>query len=403
MRPQDAFALRPLPAFDNSAMDGYALQADSCRAGVKFRVVGEQPAGADRGLAIGAGEAIRIFTGAPLPAGANAVIMQEDVTREGETIVLQGSAEPGEFIRRQGSDLAAGQKILSRGERIAAQTVALLASQGIAEFEVGGAPRIAIVSTGDELAQLGETPRPGQIFESNSIMLRALALAAGAEVTRIEHCADHLETMTEVFRHGLQGDAFIISGGVSVGDHDFVKPALRALGAEIDLWRVALKPGKPFLFGRAGRCCIFGLPGNPVSAFVTFLKFVRPALLKMEGAAEEFLGLRKVTARLARRGDEFRRSAALSAGAAARGSVRSKRTAGVARAFRPESRECSPSRGGRRQIHCRPKRDSGIVGLVGSSLGDAPAPKISPARPARSRWRFRYFGGSLNRDGSDRI
>ena len=157
---QDAFALRPLPAFDNSAMDGYALQADSCRPGVKLRVVGEQPAGADRGLAIGAGEAIRIFTGAPLPAGANAVIMQEDVTREGEMIVVQGSAEPGEFIRRQGSDLATGQKILSRGERIAVQTMALLASQGIAEFEVGGAPRIAIVSTGDELAQLGETPHP---------------------------------------------------------------------------------------------------------------------------------------------------------------------------------------------------------------------------------------------------
>jgi molybdopterin molybdotransferase len=296
---QDAFALRPLPAFDNSAMDGYALQADSCRTGVKLRVVGEQPAGADRNLAVGAGEAIRIFTGAPLPAGANAIIMQEDVTREGETIVLQGSAEPGEFIRRKGSDLAAGQKILSRGERIAAQTMALLASQGIAEFEVGGVPQIAIVSTGDELTRLGERPQPGQIFESNSIMLRALALAAGAEVTRVEHCADHLETMTKVFRHGLQGDAFIISGGVSVGDHDFVKPALRALGAEIDLWRVALKPGKPFLFGRAGRCFIFGLPGNPVSAFVTFLKFVRPALLKMEGAAEEFLGLREVTARLA--------------------------------------------------------------------------------------------------------
>ncbi len=234
-------------------------------------------------------------------------------------------------------------------------------------------------------------------------MLRALALAAGGEVTRVEHCADHLETMTEVFRHGLRADAFIISGGVSVGDHDFVKPALRALGAEIDLWRVALKPGKPFLFGRAGRCCIFGLPGNPVSAFVTFLKFVRPALLKMEGAAEEFLGLRKVTARLASEVTNSGDRPHYLRGRLHEGVFCSERTAGVARAFRPESRECSPSRGGRRQIHCRPKRDSGIVGLVGSSLGEAPAPKISPARTARSRWRFRYFGGSLNRDGSDRI
>ena len=295
---QDAFACRPLPAFDNSAMDGYAVQADSCPVGAKLPIVGEQPAGADRGLTIVAGEAIRIFTGAPLPAGANAVIMQEDVTREGKTITLQCGVEPEEFIRRQGSDLAVGQKILSCGERIAAPTIALLASQGIAEFEVGAAPQVAIVSTGDELAPLRETPQPGQIFESNSIMLRALALTTGAEISWVEHCPDHLEKTTEVFRHGLQGDALIISGGVSVGDHDFVKPALRALGAEIDLWRVALKPGKPFLFGSAGRCFIFGLPGNPVSAFVTFLKFVRPALLKMQGAAEGLLGLRKVRARL---------------------------------------------------------------------------------------------------------
>ncbi len=296
---QDAFACRPLPAFDNSAMDGYAVQADSCRAGANLLVVGEQPAGADRGLTIEAGEAIRIFTGAPLPAGANAVVMQEDVTREGKTIVVQCGVEPQEFIRRQGSDLAVGQKILSRGERITAATMALLAAQGIGEIEVGGVPGVAIVSTGDELARLGDTPAPGQIFESNSIMLRALALDAGAKVTLVEHCPDDLESVTKVFRSGLQSDALIISGGVSVGDHDLVKPALCALGAEIDLWRVAIKPGKPFLFGRAGRCCIFGLPGNPVSAFVTFLKFVRPALLKMRGAADKNLGLREVPARLA--------------------------------------------------------------------------------------------------------
>jgi molybdopterin molybdotransferase len=298
---RDAFAQRPLPVFDNSAMDGYAVQADSCRAGAKLRVVGEQPAGVDRGLTIGAGEAIRIFTGAPLPAGADAVIMQEDVTREEETVVAQCGVERGEFIRRKGFDLAEGQKILARGEPVTAQTMALLAAQGITEIEVGGVPGVAIVSTGDELARLGEAPVPGQIFESNSIMLRALALGAGAEVTLVEHCADDLEQMTEIFRGGLEGDALIICGGVSVGDHDLVKPALRALGAEIDLWRVAIKPGKPFIFGRAGRCCIFGLPGNPVSAFVTFLKFVRPALLKMRGAADENLGLREVPARLAAR------------------------------------------------------------------------------------------------------
>ena len=296
---RDVFAPRPLPTFDNSAMDGYAVQAASGQSGTRLRIVGEQPAGADRGLTIKAGEAIRIFTGAPLPAGADAVIMQEDVTTEGETIVLQGSVEPGEFVRRKGTDLVEGQKILGRGEPVSAPTLALLASQGMVQIEAGSLPQVAIVSTGDELLRLGETPKPGQIFESNSIMLRALALGAGADITLVEHCGDNLERMTNLFRRGLQGDALIVSGGVSVGDHDLVKPALRALGAKIDLWRVAIKPGKPFLFGRAGRCRIFGLPGNPVSAFVTFLKFVRPALLKMAGAADEFLGLREVPARLA--------------------------------------------------------------------------------------------------------
>src|ERR1044071_5645113 len=153
---EELLAEHPLPAFDNSAMDGYAVQVESCRSGARLRVVGEQPAGTDRILTIGPGEAIRIFTGAPLPAGADAVIMQEDVTRDGETMTAQCSAEPGEFIRRAGSDLAAGQKILARGEKIAPQTLALLASQGLAEIEVNSVPRVAIVATGDELARPAE-------------------------------------------------------------------------------------------------------------------------------------------------------------------------------------------------------------------------------------------------------
>ncbi|CAN5530687.1 molybdopterin molybdotransferase MoeA [soil metagenome] len=294
-------AERPLPPFDNSAMDGYAVQSASCREGAKLRVVAEQPAGADRGLTIRAGEAIRIFTGAPLPGGADAVIMQEDVTRDGERIVAQCNAEPGEFVRRQGGDLALGQKILGAGEPIGAATLGLLASQGLTQVEVGTQPRLAIIATGDELARLGETPQPGQIFESNSIMLQALAGRAGARVTLVEHAPDDLERLTEILRAGAKCDVMIVSGGVSVGDRDLVKPALRALGAEIDLWRVALKPGKPFLFGRTAGCHIFGLPGNPVSAFVTFLKFVRPALRQMMGAGPAHLDLRRVPARLATR------------------------------------------------------------------------------------------------------
>jgi molybdopterin molybdotransferase len=295
---QEIFASRLLPAFDNSAMDGYAVQAQSCGEGAILRVIGEQPAGADRRLTIKAGEAIRIFTGAPLPKGANAVIMQEDVRREGDTIVAQCAAEPGEFIRRAGCDLVVGQKILARGERVTPQLLALIASQGMEEVEVGARPRVAIVSTGDELARPGAIPEPGQIFESNSIMLHALTLRAGAEVAFVEHCPDELETMTNLFRRGLTNDALIVSGGVSVGEHDLVKPALRALGAELDLWRVAIKPGKPFLFARAEESLVFGLPGNPVSAFVTFLKLVRPALLKWSGAADHLLDLPRISARL---------------------------------------------------------------------------------------------------------
>jgi molybdopterin molybdotransferase len=295
---RDVRALRSLPAFDNSAMDGYAVQAASCQTGARLRVAGEQAAGADRGLSIGAGEALRIFTGAPLPAGADAVIMQEDVTLEGETILANDGVEAGEFVRRRGSDLAEGQTILTAGEPITPAIVGLLASQGMASVDVRARPQVAIVSTGDELAPPGAVPGPGQIFESNSVMLHALALAAGAAVKMIEHAPDDLEQLVKILRAGLAHDVLIVSGGVSVGDRDLVKPALRQLGAELDLWRVAIKPGKPFLFGRVDRCAVFGLPGNPVSSFVTFLKLVRPALRKMAGACEKHRGLRQVPAQL---------------------------------------------------------------------------------------------------------
>ena len=294
----DIFATRPLPAFNNSAMDGYALQAESCRTGGSLRVIGEQPAGADRGLTIGGGEAVRIFTGAPLPQGADAVVMQEDVRRDGEMIMVQCAVAPGEFIRRAGCDLATGQKIVSRGEKLTPQLIGLLASQGMEQVETGARPRIAIVSTGDELARPGSIPGVGQIFESNSIMLHALALRAGAEIAFVEHSPDELQTMTGLLQRGLTNNALIVSGGVSVGEHDLVKPALSALGAEVDLWQVAIKPGKPFLLARFEESLVFGLPGNPVSAFVTFLKLVRPALLKWSGAADHLLDLPKCSARL---------------------------------------------------------------------------------------------------------
>jgi len=283
---EDYFASIPLPAFDNSAMDGYAVVASSCKRGQRLRVTGEQPAGRDRQLSISPGEAVRIFTGAPLPRGADAIVMQEDVTRDDAEIVVNTDVSVGEFVRRRGCDLSEGQKILATGEQIGAATLALLASQGFTEVMVGGEVKSAIVSTGDELVKPGEKLEPGQIYETNSALLQALLQRCGTSAQSVQYCPDTWDSVTRVLERGMQHHVLIISGGVSVGEHDLVQSALRALGASIDIWRVAIKPGKPFLFGRFGQCAVFGLPGNPVSAFVTFLQFVRPAILKMMGATK---------------------------------------------------------------------------------------------------------------------
>ena len=294
-----------LPTFDNSAMDGYAVVASSSRKGARLPVIGEQPAGVDRRLRISPGEAIRIFTGAPIPAGADAVVMQEDTTREGDEIVVNIDVDPGEFIRQRGCDLTEGQKILGRGERIRPTTIALLASQGLPDVTVGGQVNAAIVSTGDEVVTLGSKLDRGQIYDSNSTLLQALVQHCGAFVKSAEHCPDQRERLIQAIQRGIESHILVITGGVSVGEHDLVQAALRTLGAKIDIWRVAIKPGKPFLFGEVGGCAVFGLPGNPVSAFVTFLQFVRPAILKMMGANNLDLPKRSVrlTVDLANDGD----------------------------------------------------------------------------------------------------
>jgi molybdopterin molybdotransferase len=292
----DVVARISLPTFDNSAMDGYAVVASSSRKGMRLRVIGEQPAGLDRQLRISPGQAIRIFTGAPIPAGADAVVMQEDTTREGNEVLVNVAVDPGEFIRQRGRDLAEGQKILGRGERIRLATIALLASQGLADVTIGGEVNSAIVSTGDEIVMPGRKLDQGQIYDSNSTLLRALVQQCGASVTSVEHCPDQRERLIEAIQRGLKSHILVITGGVSVGEHDLVQATLRSLGGRIEVWRVAIKPGKPFLFGEAGGCAVFGLPGNPVSAFVTFLQFVRPAILKMMGANN--LDLPKTSARL---------------------------------------------------------------------------------------------------------
>jgi molybdopterin molybdotransferase len=293
---RDILARLPLPTFDNSAMDGYAVVASSSRKGARLKVIGKQPAGIDRELRISPGEAVRIFTGAPIPAGADAVIMQEDTTREGDEIVVNVDVAPGEFVRRRGCDLAEGQKILARGEPIRSTTIALLASQGFADVTIGGQVNAAIVSTGDEIVMPGKKLDQGQIYDSNSILLQAMLQRCGVSVTSAEHCPDQRGRLIEALQLGIKSHVLVITGGVSVGEHDLVQATLRSLGAKIDIWRVAIKPGKPFLFGQVNGCAVFGLPGNPVSAFVTFLQFVRPAILKMMGADD--LNLPTVPARL---------------------------------------------------------------------------------------------------------
>jgi len=293
---QDYFAQLPLPAFDNSAMDGYAVVASSCDKGGRLRVIGEQPAGPDRKLRVSGGEAIRIFTGATLPQGADAIVMQEDVTRDGADISLNVDVEAGDFVRWRGCDLAEGQMILARGKRIRAATVALLASQGFADVIVGGKASAALISTGDELVKAGQELQPGQIYDSNSALLNALLQRCGVSATTVERCRDDRESLGAAIKRGIKNHVLVITGGVSVGEHDLVKEVLREFGAKIEIWRVAVKPGKPFLFGNIGECLVFGLPGNPVSAFVTFLQFVRAAILRMMGATN--LDLPQVPAKL---------------------------------------------------------------------------------------------------------
>lgn len=281
-----------LPGFDNSMMDGYAVRSIETQSAAPLEVVATQPAGPDLRLSLAVSrQAIRIYTGAPIPSGADAVIMQEDVLRVGDTIICQDPVAMGENIRRQGSDLCPGQILLQPGDGLTPGRIGLLASQGLTHASVYRLPRIAILSTGDELVPGGTVPLlPGQLYNSNGLMLAALLKDKGFPVSELAHSGDTLEETTTVLeRLAALHDVILLSGGVSVGDKDFVKPALNALGLPPQIWRIRVKPGKPFLFAhrpKPGPLFVFGLPGNPVSAFVTFQLFVRPALLKWSGAPD---------------------------------------------------------------------------------------------------------------------
>jgi len=290
----------PLPGFDQSSMDGYALRSEDVVAGGEvLRVIGVEAAGATASTVVGRGEAVRVFTGAQLPAGADAVVMQEDVEVCGETVRIAEPVRCGEFVRRAGEVVCRGQLLVDRGCRLGAAQLGLIASQGLATVSVGRAPVVGIVTTGDELVDPGGGDlQAGQIFNSNATMLEAALRTMGIGSVRRWHVGDDFDETVAVLGEALQwADVLLVAGGVSVGDRDFVKPALAACGVEQIFWGVRMKPGKPLLYAVAGETQVFGLPGNPVSALVGFEVFVLSALLKRMGAGE-WEG-RKVPVRLA--------------------------------------------------------------------------------------------------------
>ena len=290
---QDVFSPLQVPPQDNSAMDGYAVQALDCaQPGALLRVTQRIAAG-QHGTALHAGEAARIFTGAPIPPGADAVVMQEMCEAVGETQVrVNAGVKQGQWIRRSGEDVTRGAQILARGQRLGPAELGLAASIGLAQLQVAARVRVALFSTGDELVMPGdvspEAMLPGAIYNSNRFFLRALLLRLGCQVSDLGIVPDQREATLRALQDAAQThDLILTSGGVSVGEEDHIKPAVQTLG-ELNLWQLAIKPGKPFAYGHVnrtqGHCHFMGLPGNPVSSFVTFLLLVRPFVLALQGA-----------------------------------------------------------------------------------------------------------------------
>lgn len=284
-----------MPPWPASSMDGYALRSEDTHAAVaaapvRLAVAGRVPAGGVAERALRAGEAFRIFTGAPLPEGADSVVPQEDVTAEGGVLLVPRPVREGDFVRPRGEDMKRGDRVLDRGRVLSAADVGLLATVGHARVSVIRRPRVGILSTGDELVDLGGTIGPGQIPNSNSYSLIAQVIEAGAVPVSLGIAGDRRDEIEARLQWGLGCDLVMSSAGVSVGEHDFVKDALARLGAEQHLWLVDMRPGKPIAFSTIpqegkGALALFALPGNPVSAMVTFELFVRPAILRMAGHA----------------------------------------------------------------------------------------------------------------------
>ncbi|MDB5856473.1 MAG: moeA [Ramlibacter sp.] len=288
---EDLVSALQVPPQDNSSMDGYAVRsAEIADEGLLLPVSQRIPAGAAP-QPLQPGTAARIFTGAPVPAGADAIVMQEDTesVEQGQVRILRVPG-PGQWIRRSGEDITRGSTVLARGVRLGPAAQGLAASVGRDRVLVARRPRVALFSTGDELVMPGEVApgamKPGAIYNSNRFFLRSLLLRLGCEVEDLGIVPDRRDATVQALRQASAGnDVILTSGGVSVGEEDHIKPAVQQLGT-LDLWQIAMKPGKPFAHGRIGAAHFIGLPGNPVSSFVTFLLLVRPFLLKLQGATQ---------------------------------------------------------------------------------------------------------------------
>jgi len=290
---EDVYAGRAIPPKDNSAMDGYALRAGdtsgaSEESPAMLEVIEEIPAGTIPEKRIGPGQAARIMTGAPLPEGADAAVRMEDTRKDGGRVAILVEARQGQDIRLAGEDVQPGEKVISRGEVIRPAEVGMLAALGRSFVSVHQRPLVAIVATGDELIDIDETPSPGKIVNSNSYSLAALVLDCGAVPLQIGIARDRREDLVAKFRAAMRADLIVSSGGVSVGDYDLVKEVMKEEGNRMQFWRVAMKPGRPLAFGMLGEVPLVGLPGNPVSAMVSFEQFIRPAILKMMGHVNLF-------------------------------------------------------------------------------------------------------------------
>ena len=290
---EDVVSALQVPPEDNSSMDGYAVRSVELADGAAVLRVSQRIAAGGNGEALATGTVARIFTGAPIPKGADAVVMQEDceaLADQAGFVRVTQTPRPGQWIRRAGEDVTRGATVLSKGELLTPAALGLAASIGMSTLPVARPPRVALFSTGDELVMPGEVApanmRPGAIYNSNRFFLRALLLRLGCEVSDLGIVPDRREATLDALRSASEGhDLILTSGGVSVGEEDHIKPAVQQLGS-LDLWQIAMKPGKPFAYGRVGSAHFMGLPGNPVASFMTFLLLVRPFLLKLQGATD---------------------------------------------------------------------------------------------------------------------